>query len=127
MTTSRQLAAILFADIQGYTALMQRDESKAMLLRDKFQKTLESEIRLRGGRVALFSGDGALCVFKSAIEAVRAAISVQDKMNEEPVVPLRIGIHIGDVITEGKNVFGDGVNVASRIESFAVPGSVFMS
>ncbi|HET6996410.1 MAG TPA: adenylate/guanylate cyclase domain-containing protein, partial [Chitinophagaceae bacterium] len=127
MSTSRQLLAILFADIQGYTALMQRDEAKAIQLKDKFQRDLESEIRWRGGRVAVFSGDGALCVFKSAIEAVRAAIAVQGKMLEEPVVPLRIGIHTGDVVTEGKNVYGDGVNVASRLESFAVPGSVFIS
>jgi TolB-like protein/class 3 adenylate cyclase len=125
--TSRQLVAILFADIQGYTALMQRDEAKAIQLRDKFQKDLEREIKWRGGRIAVFSGDGALCVFKSAIEAVRAAIAVQDKMLEEPIVPLRIGIHTGDVVTEGKNVYGDGVNVASRLESFAVAGSVFIS
>lgn len=127
MSTSRQLAAFLFADIQGYTALMQRDEATAILLRDKFQRTLEKEIKLRGGRIATFSGDGALCVFKSAIEAVRAAIAVQVSMRDEPVVPLRIGIHTGDVITEGKNVYGDGVNIASRIESFAVAGSVFIS
>jgi TolB-like protein/class 3 adenylate cyclase/Flp pilus assembly protein TadD len=127
MSTSRQLAAILFADIQGYTSLMQQDEVKALVLRDKFQKTLEQEIRLHGGRVAVFSGDGALCVFKSATGAVNAAIAVQHKMFEEPSVPLRIGIHTGDVVTEGKNVYGDGVNVASRIESFAVPGSVFIS
>jgi TolB-like protein/class 3 adenylate cyclase/Flp pilus assembly protein TadD len=127
MNTSRQLAAILFADIQGYTALMQRDETRAMMLREKFQRILETEIKTRGGRVALFSGDGALCVFKSAIQAVHAAIAVQEQMAEDPQVPLRIGIHTGDVITEGKNVFGDGVNVASRIESFAVPGSVFVS
>jgi len=127
MSTSRQLAAFLFADIEGYTALMQRDETRAILLRDKFQRTLEKEIKMRGGRIATFSGDGALCVFKSAIEAVRAAIAVQVGMRDEPVVPLRIGIHTGDVITEGKNVYGDGVNVASRIESFAVAGSVFIS
>jgi adenylate cyclase len=126
-STSRQLVAILFADIQGYTALMQRDEARAIQLRDKFQKDLEKEIKWRGGRIAIFSGDGALCVFKSAIEAVRAAIAVQDKMLEEPIVPLRIGIHTGDVVTEGKNVYGDGVNVASRLESFAVAGSVFIS
>lgn len=127
MSTSRQLAAILFADIQGYTALMQRDEASAMFLRDKFQRNLEKEIKSRNGRIATFSGDGALCVFKSAIEAVQAAIAVQERMREDPVVPLRIGIHTGDVISEGKNVYGDGVNIASRIESFAVAGSIFIS
>jgi adenylate cyclase len=127
MSTSRQLAAIVFADIQGYTAMMQQDESTALTLRNKFQKILEQEIKLHGGRIAIYSGDGAMCVFKSAIGAVNAAIAVQHKMLEEPKVPVRLGIHIGDVVTEGKNVFGDGVNIASRIESFAVPGAVFIS
>src|SRR5215831_19338502 len=110
MSTTRQLAAIVFADIEGYTALMQHDEAKAMLLRNKFQESLEKETNARNGRIAVFSGDGALCVFNSAIEAVRAAISIQEIMQFEPIVPLRIGIHIGDVISDGKNVFGDGVN-----------------
>ena len=127
MSTSRQLAAIVFADIQGYTAMMQEDEFKALALRDKFQKILEQEVRLQGGRIAVYSGDGAMCVFKSAIGAVNAAIAVQHKMLEEPKVPVRIGIHTGDVVTEGKNVFGDGVNIASRIESFSVAGAVFIS
>lgn len=127
MPATRQLAAILFADIQGYTALMQDDEEKAIIIRDKFQKVLTHEIRLHNGRIIQLSGDGALCIFKSAIEAIRAAIGIQKQMREEPNVPLRIGIHSGDVVTEGKNVYGDGVNVASRIESFAVSGSVFIS
>jgi len=127
MSTSRQLAAILFADIEGFTALMQNDEDRAMMLRDKFQQRLEHEIKNHSGRVVHFSGDGALCIFQSAIEAVRAAEAIQLQMLQEPNVPLRIGIHTGDVITEGENVYGDGVNVASRIESFAVPGAVFVS
>lgn len=127
MPTTRQLAAILFADIQGYTALMQDDEVKAIIVRDKFQKALTNEIKPHNGRIIQLNGDGALCIFKSAIEAIRAAIEIQKQMRGEPSVPLRIGIHSGDVVTEGKNVYGDGVNVASRIESFAVPGSVFIS
>jgi len=127
MPATRQLAAILFADIQGYTALMQDDEVKAMIIREKFQKTLTNEIKSHNGRIIQFSGDGALCIFQSAIEAIHAAIEIQKQMLAEPKVPLRIGIHSGDVITEGKNVYGDGVNVASRIESFAVAGSVFIS
>ena len=73
------------------------------------------------------SGDGALCIFNSAIEAVRAAIGVQKAMLENPKVPLRIGIHTGDVIFEEGDVFGDGVNVASRIQSFAVAGGILVS
>src|SRR5215510_14406155 len=127
MSTTRQLAAILFADIEGFTSLMQHDEDRAMTLRDKFQKVLEHEVKNHNGRVVHFSGDGALCIFQSAIEAVRSAEAIQLQMIMEPHVPLRIGIHTGDVITEGENVYGDGVNVASRIESFAVPGAIFVS
>src|SRR6266446_1332053 len=127
MSAIRQLAAILFADIQGYTALMQADEAKAMIIRYKFQKTLTNEIKAHTGHIIQLNGDGAFCIFKSAIEAIHAAIEIQKQMLQEPNVPLRIGIHSGDVITEEKNVYGDGVNVASRIESFAVAGSVFIS
>jgi adenylate cyclase len=127
MSTSRQLAAILFADIQGYTALMQDDEAKANALREKLKKNLEREVLQYNGRVLKSSGDGALCIFNSAIEAVRAAIGIQKAMLQEPPVPLRIGIHTGDVMFEDGDVYGDGVNVASRIESFAVAGSVFIS
>ncbi|HYV90559.1 MAG TPA: adenylate/guanylate cyclase domain-containing protein [Chitinophagales bacterium] len=127
MPATRQLAAILFADIQGYTALMQEDEAKARVIRDKFKKELENEIPIHQGRLIQFSGDGALCIFNSAIEAVRAAIGIQKRMQGEPKVPLRIGIHSGDVMFEEENIYGDGVNIASRIESFAVPGSVFIS
>ncbi|MEO5571183.1 MAG: SUMF1/EgtB/PvdO family nonheme iron enzyme [Bacteroidia bacterium] len=127
MSTSRQLAAILFADIQGYTALMQDDEAKANSFREKLKRNLDEETLLHNGRILKLSGDGALCSFNSAIEAVRAAIGIQEAMFMEPKVPLRIGIHLGDVMFEDGDVYGDGVNVASRIESFAVPEAVFIS
>lgn len=122
-----QLTAILFADIVGYTALMQEDEENAIKVREKFERTLKTEIGAHAGRIIQRSGDGALCIFNSAIEAVAAAISIQKLMQAEPTVPLRIGIHSGDIIIEEENVYGDGVNIASRIESFAVAGSVFVS
>jgi class 3 adenylate cyclase/dienelactone hydrolase len=127
MSSSRQLAAILFADIQGYTALMQDDEGKATSFREKLKKNLDKEVLQHNGRILKLSGDGALCSFNSAIEAVRAAIGIQKAMMEEPKVPLRIGIHLGDVMFEEGDVHGDGVNAASRIESFAVPEAVFIS
>jgi class 3 adenylate cyclase len=108
LSKSRQLAAILFADIQGYTAIMEDDEAKAIIIRDKFQKVLANEIKPHNGRIIQLNGDGAFCIFKSAIEAVRAAIEIQVQVREEPYVPLRIGIHSGDIITEVKNVYGDG-------------------
>ena len=127
MPGKRQLLAILFADIQGYTALVQKSEPKARIIKEKFTKIVEVDFKNHHGRIVQFLGDGVLCIFKSAVDAVLAAIDVQQKMVQEPTVPLRIGIHLGDVIVEGKDVFGDGVNIASRVESFAVPGSVFIS
>jgi eukaryotic-like serine/threonine-protein kinase len=127
MLQTRQLAAILFADITGYTALMEADEAHALTLRSKFKKTLEFETALHKGRLIKFSGDGALCSFESAGESVRAAMGIQSAMQEEPKIPLRIGIHQADVVFETGDVHGDGVNIASRLESFAVPGSIFIS
>jgi eukaryotic-like serine/threonine-protein kinase len=127
MSQTRQLAAILFADIAGYTALMEADEAHAFTIRDKFKKALESETSLHNGRIIKFSGDGVLCSFDSAGESVRAAMGIQSVMQQQPNVPLRIGIHQADVVFEGGDVHGDGVNIASRLESFAVPGSIFIS
>src|SRR5664279_1379205 len=127
MSQNRQLAAVLFADITGYTALMEEDEGHAMNLREKFKTRLESECLVHGGRIIKFSGDGALCSFVSVSESVRAAISVQLFMREEPKVPVRIGIHQADIVFDGADVYGDGVNIASRLESFSVPGGIFIS
>jgi adenylate cyclase len=127
MVQKRQLVAILFADIQGFTALVERDESVAKIIKDKFHKVLETDLKNHHGRIIQFQGDGVCCIFKSAVAAVEAAMEVQQKMLADPKVPLRIGIHLGDIIVEGKDIFGDGVNIASRVESFAVPGSIFIS
>ena len=127
MPQTRQLAAIMFADIMGFTAIMEDDEVLAMKLRDKFKKKLESEVGLHKGRIIKFSGDGALCSFDSAGESIRAALAVQLSMQEEIKVPLRVGIHQADVIFEEADVHGDAVNIASRLESLAVPGSIFIS
>ena len=127
MSRSRQLAAIMFADIMGYTAMMQEDETLALQSRHKLKTKLEEEIAAHNGRILEFKGDGALCSFKSTIEGVRAALALQLEMQTDPIVPLRIGIHTGDVIVEGDNIYGDGVNIASRMESFALPGSIFIS
>ena len=127
MAQVRQLASIMFADIQGYSALMQEDEAKAKVSRDKFQQVLENTLHARRGRIVQFLGDGALCLFNSAVDAVEAAIEIQRHMQEEPKVPLRIGIHSGDVVVDETNVFGNGVNMAARLESFAVAGSVLVS
>jgi TolB-like protein/class 3 adenylate cyclase/Flp pilus assembly protein TadD len=127
MLQSRQLAAIMFADIVGYTAIMQEDEAQASLFRNKLQKKLELEVAGHQGTILQFMGDGAMCSFSSSTEAVRAALAVQLEMQTAPIVPLRIGMHTGDIMSEGNTVYGDGVNIASRLETFAVPGSIFIS
>jgi len=127
MAFSRQLAAIMFADIVGYTALMENDESLAMGFRERLKNKLEKVVAEHGGRVLEFHGDGALCSFTSTLESVKAATKIQLEMRTAPIIPVRIGIHTGDVLVDDNNIYGDGVNIASRMESFAVPGSVFIS
>jgi class 3 adenylate cyclase len=88
------------------------------------KKKLDAELNLHKGRMIKFSGDGALCSFRSAGESVRAAVALQLEMQRQPTVPVRIGIHEADTIFEESDVYGDGVNIASRLESLAVPGSI---
>ncbi|HEX2630749.1 MAG TPA: adenylate/guanylate cyclase domain-containing protein [Chitinophagaceae bacterium] len=123
----RQLAAILFADMTGYTALMQENEQLARLKRRRLKEVLEDGISRYNGKILQYYGDGSLTIFQSAIDCVRCAIDVQQQLQQDPKVELRMGIHTGDVIIEEEAIYGDGVNLASRIESLAVPGSVFIS
>lgn len=123
----RQLAAILFADIAGYTSLMQTDEKQASTNLEKFKSTLESEVEAHAGQVVNFYGDGCLCIFNSAVDAMNCAKSVQKQFLTEPKVPVRIGLHSGDVFFKDDNVYGDSVNLASRVESLGLPGSILFS
>lgn len=123
----RQLAAILFADMTGYTALMQENEQLARSKRQRLKEVLESTITRFHGKILQYYGDGSLSIFNSAIDSVHAAIDIQQQLLQHPRVELRIGIHTGDVIIEEEAIYGDGVNLASRIESLAVPGGVFVS
>lgn len=123
----RQLAAILFADMTGYTALMQENEQLAMVKRKRLKEILESSIARFNGKILQYYGDGSLTIFNSAIDGVRCAIDIQQQLQQEPSVPVRMGIHTGDVIIEDETIYGDGVNLASRIESLAVPGGIFIS
>src|SRR5688572_30535767 len=123
----RQLAAILFADMTGYTALMQDNEHLARQKRTRFKEVLEAAVANHDGKILQNYGDGSLSIFNSAINSVNCAISIQQQLQLEPKVELRIGIHTGDVAMEEGSVFGDGVNLASRIESMAVPGGIFIS
>src|SRR5205809_4427058 len=123
----RQLAAILFADMVGYTALMQENEQLARLQRKRLKEVLEATISRYNGKVVQYYGDGSLSIFNSAIDCVNSAVNIQQQLRQEPKVALRIGIHTGDVVMEDESIYGDGVNLASRIESLAVPGGIFIS
>src|ERR1043165_3543709 len=123
----RQLAAILFADMTGYTALMQENEQLARSKRQRLKEVLEDTIARFHGKILQYYGDGSLSIFNSAIDSVHAAIEIQQQLLQQPRVDLRIGIHTGDVTIEEGSIYGDGVNLASRIESLAVPGAIFIS
>ena len=120
----RKLAAIMFTDMVGDTALMQKDESKARELIQRHRELMKPHVDKHGGEILQFVGDGTFCTFGSAIEAVNAALEIQYVFKLETEISLRIGIHVGDVVVEGDEVYGDGVNVASRIEPLAEPGGI---
>jgi len=123
----RKLAAIMFTDMVGYTALMQEDEPKARELIERQREILESLVKKHVGEVLQYVGDGTFCTFNSAIEAVGCAIEIQNALVSEKEISLRIGIHVGDVVSKGEEIYGDGVNVASRLEPLAEPGGVCIS
>ena len=123
----RKLAAIMFTDIVGYTALMGRDEQKALQLLQKNRGLLKPIIEQFRGEWLKEMGDGTLSSFSSAVDAVNCALAIQQVLKDDPDLKLRIGIHIGDVVFEGGDVFGDGVNVASRLEPLAEPGGICVS
>src|SRR6187399_2722343 len=123
----RQLAAIMFVDMAGYTALMQENEQLAKAKQKHLKEVLDTTVKNYNGKILQFNGDGALSIFSSAIDAVNSAIKIQKQLQQEPKVDLRIGLHTGDISIEDETIYGDGVNLASRIESLAVPGSIFIS
>jgi len=127
MNEIHKLATIIFADIAGYTALMQNDEAQALESLARFKSTLERETTLHTGQIVQYFGDGCLLSFESTTKAVNCAIALQIAFRSLPEIPVRIGMHLGEVVYKDENVFGDGVNIASRIESLGIPGAILMS
>ncbi len=123
----RQLAAIMFADMVGYTALMQEDEGKARSHMEIHRGLVASAVQGHGGEILQYYGDGTLSISGSAVEAVQAAIELQHAVAQEPILPLRIGVHTGDVVHGEDGIYGDGVNLASRIQNTSAPGGVAVS
>ncbi len=131
----RRLAAIAVADVVGYSRLMEADEAGTLaVLRERRKTVLEPIVRRHEGRIVKVMGDGVLVEFASAVNAVTAAIELQEKMaeantqlSEDRQILLRIGINLGDIIGEGTDVYGDGVNIAARLEALAQPGSICVS
>jgi class 3 adenylate cyclase len=131
----RRLAAILSADVAGYSRLMGRDESGTVTrLRELRTRRLEPSLARHGGRVVKLTGDGALIEFASAVDALSAAIEFQQDMThanrdqaEDTAIAFRIGLHLGDVIVDGDDLYGDAVNVADRLEAQAPTGGIVVS
>lgn len=127
MPQQRRLAAILFTDIVGYTALMQQDELKAVAIVKRYISVLRRVVEAYSGEILNDYGDGSLCTFPSATEAVKCAEEIQKQLQQEPAVPLRIGLHIGEIFFEDGKVMGDSVNVASRIQSLGLANTILLS
>ena len=124
---SRQLAAIVFSDIVGYSAIMQESETEAVEKVNRFRQVIENKTPFFHGRIIQYYGDGCLLLFNSAVDAVALAKDIQAEFCEEPQLPVRIGIHVGDVLIKDGNVFGDAVNIAARIQALAPPGGILIS
>src|SRR3954468_24035658 len=127
MSTTRQLAAIMFTDIAGYTTLMGEDEQQAFEILRKNRQLQKPLIEQYNGKWIKELGDGMLASFPTLTDAVLCATEIQKTCNKDCEFKLRIGIHQGEVIFEDEDVFGDGVNIASRIQAKAMPGCIYIS
>jgi class 3 adenylate cyclase len=133
--TTRRLAAILAADVAGYSRLMGADEEGTLnRLKAHRRELVDPKIREHHGRIVKTTGDGMLVEFSSVVDAVRCAVEIQRGMidrnaetTEDKRITFRIGVNLGDVIADGGDIYGDGVNIAARLEALAEPGGVCIS
>jgi adenylate cyclase len=133
-TEQRRLAAIMFTDMVGYSALSQQNEPLALELLDEHRAVLRAAFARHGGREIEAVGDGFFVEFPSALDGARCAVDIQQSLADrnaaappERRVQVRIGLHLGDVVQRGQHVHGDGVNIAARIEPLAAPGGICLS
>ncbi len=132
--THRKLTTIFSADVQDYTRLMGADEEGTLATLKRYRDAMSRLIVSRGGRVVNTWGDGVIAEFPSVVEAVRAAVDIQNELAglnaNRPVdgqMLFRIGINLGDVIVDGDDIYGDGVNIAARLQASAAPGGILIS
>src|SRR4026209_211379 len=125
-----RLAAIMATDVVGYSQSMQAHEAETIAALSAIRKETEDEIKQHRGRIANTAGDSMLAEFGSAVEAVSCAMALQETLSNESGVrdlQIRIGIHLGDVVDKGGDLFGTAVNVAARLEGIAQPGGIVVS
>lgn len=132
LPSTRKLAAILSADIAGYSALMGADEEGTVRKLREVREAVLPLIARFGGRVIDLAGDGILAEFPSAVRAVESAAAIQSRMQElnkesDPAMAFRIGVNMGDVIHDGERLYGDGINIAARLQAIAEPGGICIS
>ncbi|ASM71225.1 MULTISPECIES: adenylate/guanylate cyclase domain-containing protein [Roseobacteraceae] len=124
----RKLTTILSADAANYSGRMARNEVDTVQALRRARRVIDAAIFTRGGRIANTSGDGLIAEFSSVVEGVAAAVTIQRELNVMPdALPFRIGVHLGDVIIEGDDLLGDGVNLAARLQENAVVGGILVS
>src|SRR5512135_1874235 len=130
----RKIAAILSADVKGYSQLMGADEEGTLSTLKQYKEVMASNIQHHRGRIAGGAGDSLLAEFASVVDAVQCGVEIQQVLRaknallpEDRRMDFRIGINLGDVIEEGDTIYGDGVNIAARLESLAEPGGICIS
>ena len=126
-TGGRYLAAVMFIDVVGFTALVQDDESQTLRKLEINRKLVKQSHDKFHGRIIQYYGDGTLSVFRSTFDAVSCALEIQKALMSSDCLPSRIGIHLGDIVERNGAIYGDGVNLASRIESVGIPNSILVS
>src|SRR5215472_12621136 len=133
-SVERKLAAIFAADVEGYSRLMGQDEVGTLRTLNRYRAIIDPLIASHRGRIFSTAGDSLVADFASAVDAVQCAVAVQDAIGKENAdrpageqMRFRIGIHVGDIMVQGENLFGDAVNIAARLEALAEPGGACIS